>query len=208
MPFISTYAMPPAVRTVLTSALLLAIAGCHRPIPTWRHLAAQSGCTPELLDRASEYDSTRVMTLVGAYRLVQVDTTPGWIELRNGAPAPEDALRLWAADSVNARWARNLITGARMRTNRPIVGAMAGHEDKGFTAENPQVAVESRALDYLVVRFTPHLTFDGPLWEFPIERIGSWGFGGNFVASSYVVPAGRDGEPLGQRAGFYCAFRQ
>jgi hypothetical protein len=41
-----------------------------------------------------------------------------------------------------------------------------------------------------------------------IERVGSWGFGGYCLEGSYAVPVGRNGKPLGQRAGFYCAFRQ
>lgn len=196
-------------RLALSTALLAALVGCHHQPSTWQELAAKNGCTSELLARTAPYDSTRLSTLVGSYRLVQIDTTAGWFELERGYgdAGRASAMRLWAADSLNAHWRKNLFTGKIGPVNRPISGALAGYENAGFSAGNPQIDVTSRALDYLTVRFTPQLMFDGQIWELPIERLGSWGFGGHFEEGSYVVPAGRDGRALGQRAGFYCAFK-
>jgi hypothetical protein len=201
--------MLPVLRVAIGSSLLAALVGCHHRLASWQEVAAESGCTAELLASTAAYDSTRVLALAGAYRLIQVDTTPGWVELEvaHSFPAQGRLLRLWVADSVNARWRKNLWTRELVRVNHPIAGALSGYEDKGFSVENPQVEVTSRALNYLTVRFTPQPVFDGPLWEFPIERLGPWGFGGYFLEGSYVVPVGRDGQALGQRAGFYCAFR-
>jgi len=198
-----------AVQVVVSAIFLSLTIACHRPLPSWRDVATGSGCTPELLARTAAYDSTRVLDLIGSYRLVQVDTTRGWIELErhNGSPGTAIPLRLWATDSTHRRWRRNPMTGKLVPANRPIVGILAGYEEKGFSPENPQVVVTSPALDYLTITFTLQPMFDGTLWEFPIQRLGSWGFGGFFYDAEYVVPAGVDGKPLDQRAGFYCAFR-
>jgi hypothetical protein len=116
--------------------------------------------------------------------------------------------RLWVVDSAHAQWRRSPISQSLVRINRPIAGTMAGYEDKGFSADNPQVEVTSRTLDELTIRFGRGFVFDGPILLLPIERIGSWGFGGYFEGDGYIVFGGRDGKPLGPRAGYYCALRQ
>ena len=89
----------------------------------------------------------------------------------------------------------------------PLAGALSGYEDAGFTPDRPQVEVAAPGYQ-LVVRFQSDYSFDNPLWELPIERRGSWGFGGFFEEASIVRPSGEDGNALEQRAGFYCAFKQ
>jgi hypothetical protein len=197
-------------RLVVAIALTCSLIGCHRQSSPWPALAARTGCTPDLLARTREYDSSYVRSLAGSYQLVQIDTTPGWIELEASYGTLEQwpQLRLWMVDSAHAHSRRNMFTKALVPANRPIAGSLSGYEREAFTADYPQVEVSSKALDYLVVRFTPKLVLDGPLWEFPIQRLGAWGFGGYFEEGSYVVPTRPDGTPLGQRAGLYCAFRQ
>lgn len=197
-------------RHAVASVLICTVLACHRQGFGWPDLASKTGCTPELLARTPSYDSSRVLSLVGSYRLIEIDTARGWIELESSFPHPGEwpRLRLWVVDSVHARWRRSIITQSLVRVNRPVAGMVAGNEEKGFTADNPQTEVTSRDLNELTIRFTPGIVLDGPIEFLPIARLGSWGFGGYFEDGAIVVPVGRDGKPLGQRAGYYCAFRQ
>lgn len=192
-------------------ALLIALAGCQHRISTWRDVARATGCTPELLARSAPYDSTRVRELAGTYRLVQVDTAHGWVasEVRYESPVAGRAMRLWVADSTVAHWQRNHRTGGLRPANRPIVGEVPSHGEKGFTAMNPQVEIGGGRSAVLSVKYHVNLTLDGASpWHLPIERVGRWGFGGYFFEPhDMVIPWGIDHKPLPPRSGYYCALR-
>jgi hypothetical protein len=194
------------VLSLLASA---AIDGCRPSATTWQAQAERAGCTAALLASTARYDSSQVLQLAGTYRLVQIDTARGWFELEQeyGDASLRSTMRLWVADSATRYSRVNPLTQQRMAVDRPIVGMLSGYEAKGFTADNPQIQVTGKRHDGISVVFDPRPTLDGSMWGFPIERRGSWGFGGYFSEGSYVVPVGLDGRPLGQRAGFYCAFR-
>ena len=184
--------------------IVIGLTGCHHQPASWASVSTETGCTPQLLARTAAYDSTRVLALAGSYRLVQIDTARGWTDLfPSRSEWPRLALR--AADSAQAHTVQSGM-GRNVAVYRPIVGS-TGVDQRGFSAENPQVYVDSRSLNYLTIQFTPRPMLDGPIMILPIERLGPWGFGGYFREGSLFVPAGRDGKPLGQRAGFYCAFR-
>ena len=188
---------------------LCAIIGCRAPIHGWPDLARTSGCTPELLASAPRYRATDVLKLAGQYRLVQVDTTRGWFEFEReqGIVGQYQTLTLWPTDSLHRFSRFSPLTTRRLPADIPLVGALSGYEHAGFTPDRPQVEISAPDY-YLVVRFVSGYEFDAPIWELPIERRGSWGFGGYFAEADIVRPAGSDGKALGQRAGFYCAFKR
>jgi len=187
-----------------------AVCGCHAPIRGWTDLARTSGCTPELIASAPRHQATDVLSLAGQYTLVQIDTTRGWFEFEREndvAFKRYPTLTLWPTDSLHRFSRVNPLTARRIPADIPLAGALSGYEHAGFTPDRPQVEVSAPDYD-LVVRFQPGWEFDAPMWDLPIERHGSWGFGGYFAESEYALPAGPDGKALGQRAGFYCAFRR
>jgi len=189
--------------------VLVAAVGCHPSIRGWPDLARTTGCTPELIASAPPHEATDFRKLVGTYTLVQVDTTPGWFELERkyGIVSKYPTLTIWTTDSVHRFSRFSPLAQRRIPADIPLAGALTGYEDAGFTADRPQVEVS--APDYqLVVRFQSDYSFDNPLWELPIQRRGSWGFGGFFEEASIVRPAGEDGKALAERAGFYCACRR
>lgn len=198
-------------RGALALSLLVsaALAGCRPTATTWQSEAERVGCTAAMLAATAPYDSSQVLQLAGTYRLVQIDTARGWFELfgKYGAASTFPTTRLWIPDSATRYSRINPLTRKRMAVDRPIVGMLNGYEDKGFTADNPQVELSGKSRDWISVYFDPRPTLDGSMWLFPIQRHGPWGFGGYFVEGSNVVPTGVDGKPLDQRAGFYCAFR-
>lgn len=184
-------------------------ASCHSSPELWREVASETDCTPSRLAAAGRYDSSNASALAGTYRLIQIDTARGWIAIEgsHGRSAHEDTLGLWRPDSLD-RWSVSSDPNRlRIPAKRPLIGALRTRSTDGFTADNPQVMLSAGSPGYLTIRFTPRLVMDGPMWELPVERVGTWGFGGYFQEGSYTVPAGADGEPLGQRAGYYCAFR-
>jgi hypothetical protein len=190
--------------------LFSAILGCHAPIRAWPDLARTTGCTPALLASASDYAPSRLGELTGQYTLVQIDTARGWIELkrRQGTLNRHPVLTLWSTDSLHRFSRENPLTKRRVPADIALAGALSGYERAGFTPDRPQVEVSGPGYDWVVIRFQPELVFDAPLWELPIQRLGSWGFGGYFTEGSIVVPVGEDGRALGQRSGFYCAFKR
>lgn len=193
-------------------SLLLTTAACQHHVSTWRDVARASGCTPELLAHSTPYDSARVRELAGSYRLVQVDTARGWVEteMQHSSPAKGRPLRLWVADSVVAHFRRRFGTGTLIPANRPVIGAVAGYGESGFTDMNPQVEIGGAALRRMTVVYHSRPVLDGGAdpWEFPIERVGTWGFGGYFdQGPAWIRPFGRDGKPLPPRSGYYCALR-
>ena len=97
-----------------------------------------------------------------------------------------------------------------MPANQPIVSLLGGFEKAGFTRDLPQVTLNDRGLDYGTVVFSPNWMSDGygaTMWSLSISREGAWGFGGYFSEGAYTVPSDAHANPLGQRAGFYCAIR-
>jgi hypothetical protein len=191
--------------------LLIGTSACQHRIATWRDVARVSGCTPALLAHSSPYDSAHVRDLAGAFRLVQVDTTPGWVatEVKNGTPARGMPMRLWVADSMVAHYRRNFLSGRLVPVNRPVVGVAPEYGEKGFSDSTPQVEITGTRLNRLVISYhsTPVLDGVAPL-ELPIEYSGDWGFGGYFAEPpDWIIPFGVDGKPLPPRAGYFCAFR-
>lgn len=186
------------------------VLGCHAPIRGWADLARTSGCTPELIASAPRYQANDVRNLAGQYTLVQIDTARGWFEFERayGSVGRYPTLTLWSTDSLHHFSRLNPLTKRRVPANIPLAGALSGYERAGFTPDRPQVEVSGPGDDLVVVRFQPEFVFDAPLWELPIQRQGSWGFGGYFAEASIVLPQGADGRVLGQRAGYYCAFRR
>jgi hypothetical protein len=162
-----------------------------------------------LIASAPRYQSTDVQTLAGQYTLVQIDTTRGWFEFerKHGTVGRYPTLTLWATDSLHRFSRLSPFTQRRIPADIPLIGALSGYEHAGFTPDRPQVEVSAPDY-YLVVRFEPGFVFDAPLWELPIQRQGTWGFGGHFEEASIVLPTGTDGRMLGQRAGFYCALKR
>jgi hypothetical protein len=194
--------------TILSLVALAWTAGCRPPASSWQAFAEQKGCTESLLATTARYDSSQVLELAGTYRLVQIDTARGWIDLRSEDGAPrDDVMLLWVPDSATRYSRVNSMSRERVTVDRPILGELKGYESTGFTSDYPQVEVTGRNHDWVIVVFDAKPMFDGAAWVFPIERRGSWGFGGYFIQGSYVVPVGPDGKALAQRAGFYCAFR-
>src|SRR4051812_44922557 len=194
---------------VLSLLASLVLEGCRPSATTWQAQAEREGCTAALLASTAPYDSSQVLQLAGTYRLVQVDTARGWFELsrKYGTTSTHPTMRLWVPDSATRYSRINPLTQERMAVNRPIVGMLNGYEDKGFTADSPQIQLTGRSRDWISILFDPRPMLDGSVTLLPIERRGPWGFGGYFAEGSYVVPVGVDGQPLDQRAGFYCAFR-
>src|SRR3954463_10515875 len=88
-------------RVAVATVLLM---GCQHRVSAWESLASQSGCTPRLLSRTSVYDSSSVLSLAGSYRLVQIDTARGWVELflSRSSAIVWPRLRLTASDSAHA----------------------------------------------------------------------------------------------------------
>lgn len=193
------------------AVLIVALVGCQHRVSTWRDVARATGCTPELLARSAPYDSTHVRDLAGTYRLVQVDTAHGWVatEVKNGAPVEGRPMRLWVPDSIVAHWRRHPLSRKLIPANRPIVGEVPSYGEKGFTDMNPQVAITGAASDRLVIQYHSRMALDGVAdWNFPIERVGTWGFGGYFdEGPDWIIPFGVDGKPLPPRSGYYCALR-
>jgi hypothetical protein len=183
--------------------------GCHAPVRGWADLSRTSGCTPALIASAPRYQGTNVQTLAGRYALVQIDTARGWFEFEReyGTVDHYPTLTLWPTDSLHRFSRVSPLTTRRIPADIPLMGALSGYEHAGFTADRPQVEVSAPDY-YLVVRFQPGFEFDAPLWELPIQRQGSWGFGGYFAEAPIVLPVGKDGRALGQRAGFYCALKR
>jgi hypothetical protein len=193
---------------LLTIATLTA-AACRRPMAQWHAVSQRSGCTPALLRATPAFDTAHILGVVGTYELVQVDTARGWHTVGGTAAHPWPVLDLWAADSVHAHSRRDGLTHELVAANRPVVGALRGYEMEGFTADNPQAELAPHRETYLIVQFSSQPMGDGStIWTLPVTYLGNWGFGGYYQEGAYVLPAGPDGEPLGQRAGFYCAFRR
>ena len=166
-------------------------------------------CTARLLARSTPYDSSRALDLVGQYRLERVDTVSG----RSYVPAPSSVhqqprLRLWATDSAHRYSRINLITRQPQAIYRPIVGAILGADTSGSTADNPQIVLDSHALDWLTLRHTPKLMLDGgAIQHLPISVLDSWGFGGYYSEDGSILFSGPDGKIDKPGAGYYCAFR-
>ncbi|HEV7990792.1 MAG TPA: hypothetical protein VGP25_03160 [Gemmatimonadaceae bacterium] len=194
------------VRRILP--LLLLAGACHR-ITSWPELAERKGCTPQLLASAAPYEPSRMPELAGSYRLVLIDTSHGWLEIErnDGELANEHRLTLWATDSLHRYSRYNDFRKRRDSTDRPLIGILVGYEKAGFTADRPQAQITGLRYDGLSVVFQPEIMLDGASWDLPIQRQGSWGFGGYFQERANVLPGGAHGESLGQRAGFYCALR-
>jgi hypothetical protein len=112
-----------------------------------------------------------------------------------------------AADSLHRYSSIDTLTGMKRAIDRPIVGVLAGYEKAGFTADEPQAYLRGRRWDWLTVVFELQPGDGSTVWGLPLERHGAWGFGGYFKEGAYAVPVGVNGQPLGQRAGFYCAIR-
>ena len=198
-------------RLDVVMSLLLTTSACQHRVSTWRDVAQASGCTPALLASATPYDSSRVRELTGSYRLVQVDTARGWVEteVQHSSPAAGRPLRLWVADSVVAHFRPRLFTGTLIPAKRPVIGAVTGYGESGFTDMNPQVEIGGAALNELTVAYHARPVLDGVApWRFPVERVGPWGFGGYFdQGADWITPFGIDGKPLPPRSGYYCALR-